>query len=168
MKAHELDRLFTAWKQDDSQSNRDALLQAVATQARQQATKHNLGTELDDLINETVLTVLEKADALSADRPFGFWLIRVIKNKLTDTYRSSPNNTLAPLSDGWCVEDRYVCNYSRLAPLFGKNVTIVDDLMDGFTLDEVAARHNTTKKAIQNRINRVRQKQVKNVAKQAG
>jgi DNA-directed RNA polymerase specialized sigma24 family protein len=159
MRPKELDLYHLTYLNDPSEDNRDSLMQAIHAVAKQQMVFHNLGADRDDAAQDVVISVM-KSLPLKEGTTLSFWIIGVIHNRATDYHRQYARRREDEFVEETIAahEPEYNFAHTRLKEASGDNFPIIEDLLLGHSMDETAKKHGLSKKAIQNRIQRIRER----------
>jgi DNA-directed RNA polymerase specialized sigma24 family protein len=116
----------------------------------------------DDVIQKAIMKAwLHLNDFDPAKGDFSRWFYKILLNCQRDAYRERDEEEFVE-SVFTAHEPTYTFAHTRLREAAGDNFFICEDILFGYSLDEIAQRHNLTKPAVQQRLKRIAQKQKKN------
>jgi DNA-directed RNA polymerase specialized sigma24 family protein len=161
----ELNLHYLTYINDSCEDNYHSLLQACRTVAKQQLSLASVGEYRDDLADDCVIAVMDSLSSLRPGTDFSFWYLKVIYNEKMTYLKKRSRTKEEEFTENTvgAADGEYNFAHERLREAAGKNYPLVQDLLMGLTFDEAATKHGITKKAIQNRLSRIREKAAKNV-----
>jgi DNA-directed RNA polymerase specialized sigma24 family protein len=161
MTTNALDLHFLTFINDQNEDNYQSLMQACFTYAKTYMSLHpELELYHNDIARDVAHSAMKSATKLHTDGPFQAWLYRVTLNKIIDYQRKIE----------WRKQDEYVeesfkqptftlpREVSDLEGLSEFNRSLLNDIEDGYSLDDTPKRHGITRKAFDSRMDRLKAK----------